>query len=129
MPHASLLGSNGLHSTFTSQMISRQIIFIVSAKKCTPQKWSGKKEGTMILLFCGCTGLARIGVTTGTCTNGNAQTCTCVSHCIHTHTLFFLNLPDSLNSPSRSQTHAQLNMYEDTGGSHTHTHTHTHTQH
>lgn len=34
MPHASLLGSNGHHSTFTSEMISGQInVFIVLQKK------------------------------------------------------------------------------------------------
>lgn len=34
MPHASLLGSNGHHSTFTSEMISGQInVFIVLRKK------------------------------------------------------------------------------------------------
>lgn len=34
MPHASLLGSNGHHSTFTSEMISGQInVFIVLWKK------------------------------------------------------------------------------------------------
>ena len=45
MPHASLLGSNGHHSTFTSEMISGQInVFIVLFKKKKRKKAKERKE-------------------------------------------------------------------------------------
>ena len=49
MPHASLLGSNGHHSTFTSEMISGQInVFIVLFKKKKKKKRKRKKRNTHV---------------------------------------------------------------------------------